>query len=100
MEAVCSSETSADFYWNTHVQEDNTHHVHSLLIDECYILEIILKLLTYVGILSFVYFVISFWSQIMNVLGDACVVADCERTVKEVIDRYGQLDVLVSLFRQ
>jgi len=26
-------------------------------------------------------------------------VADCERTVKEVVDHYGQLDVLVSLFR-
>jgi hypothetical protein len=34
------------------------------------------------------------------VLVDVCIVADCERAVKEVIDHYGQLDVLVSLFTQ
>lgn len=34
--------------------------------------------------------------KINSILGDVCVVADCERTVKEVIDRYGRLDVLVN----
>lgn len=33
-------------------------------------------------------------------LGDVCIVKDCERAVKDVIDHYGQLDVLVSLFRR
>lgn len=34
--------------------------------------------------------------KINSILGDVCVVADCKRTVKEVIDRYGRLDVLVN----
>jgi hypothetical protein len=61
----------------------------------------ILKMLmffTHIGIPSFICFLISFWSQVISLLGDVCVVTDCERIVKEVIDYYGQLNVLVSWF--
>jgi hypothetical protein len=44
-------------------------------------------------------FLISFWPQIISILGDVCVVTDCERAVEEVVGHYGQLDVLVSWCR-
>ncbi|KDR07531.1 uncharacterized protein LOC110840115 isoform X2 [Zootermopsis nevadensis] len=34
--------------------------------------------------------------KVFSVLGDVCIVKDCERAVKDVIDHYGQLDVLVN----
>jgi hypothetical protein len=61
-------------------------------------LKTVVTFLTCINILSFVCFLISFWSQVISILGDVCDMADCERTVKEVIDCYGQLDVLVSWF--
>jgi hypothetical protein len=63
------------------------------------ILKMFLKFFMHIGIAAFICFLISFWSQIISILGDMCVVTDCERTVKEVIDYYGQLDVLVSWCR-
>jgi NAD(P)-dependent dehydrogenase (short-subunit alcohol dehydrogenase family) len=47
---------------------------------------------------SVILFMLHFLPQIISLLGDLCIVADCERTVKEAVDHFGQLDVLVSLF--
>ena len=44
------------------------------------------------------YVLFHFFPQIISLLADMCVVGDCERVVKEAVDHFGQLDVLVSLF--
>ncbi|XP_069674966.1 3-oxoacyl-[acyl-carrier-protein] reductase FabG-like [Periplaneta americana] len=34
--------------------------------------------------------------KIISIIGDVCIVTDCERIIKEIIDHYGQLDVLIN----